>query len=240
MAKALATVLLLWRACVDFQDGGTQPSWTEQRQEMVDRQLRGRNIKDAAVLAAMGRAPRHEFVPDAIRAHAYADHALPIGHGQTISQPYIVAFMTEAISARPKSRVLEIGTGSGYQAAVLSEIGCEVYTIELVPELAKQAEKDLNRLGYKNVHVKAGDGYKGWAEAAPFDAVLVTCGADHVPRPLFDQLKPGGKMIIPVGKTSRTQYLRLITKTADGKQQSRDLLPVRFVPLRRERELKPK
>jgi protein-L-isoaspartate(D-aspartate) O-methyltransferase len=172
-------------------------------------------------------------VPKGLRAEAYDDRPLPIGQGQTISQPYIVACMTEAIGPRSGQRVLEVGTGSGYQAAVLAELVGEVYTVELLPELAEAAKKRLARLGYRNVHVKAGDGYLGWPDKGPFDAVVVTCGAKEVPRPLFEQLKPGGKMVIPVGKSGEVQTLRVITKGSDGKREVRDLLPVRFVPLRR-------
>jgi protein-L-isoaspartate(D-aspartate) O-methyltransferase len=200
---------------------------------MVERQLTARGIKDERVLAAMGKVPRHEFVPERLRAAAYADGPLPIGQGQTISQPYIVAFMTEAIGPRRGQRVLEVGTGSGYQAAVLAELVGGVYTVELLPELAEAAKKRLARLGYRNVHVKTGDGYLGWPDKGPFDAVVVTCGAKEVPRPLFEQFKPGGKMVIPVGESGENQTLRVITKGAGGKREVRDLLPVRFVPLRR-------
>jgi protein-L-isoaspartate(D-aspartate) O-methyltransferase len=214
---------------------GTQPGdpWQAARQRMVERQLVTRGVKDGRVLAAMGKVPRHEFVPAGRRAGAYDDRPLPIGQGQTISQPYIVAFMTEAIGPRPGQRVLEVGTGSGYQAAVLAELVGEVYTVELLPELAATAKKRLARLGYRNVHVKAGDGYLGWPDKGPYDAVVVTCGAKEVPRPLLEQLKPGGKMIIPVGEAGAVQSLRLITKGPGGRHEVRDLLPVRFVPLRR-------
>src|SRR5262249_12380288 len=161
--------------------------------------IKARGIKDQRVLRAMAKVPRHEFVPEAVRDASYQDRPLPIGQGQTISQPYIVALMTEAVSLRSTHRVLEARTGSGYQAAVLADSVKEVYTIELLPGLAKQARARLERLGYNNVKVRAGDGYKGWQEAGPFDAVLVTCGADHVPEPLFEQLKPGGVLVIPVG-----------------------------------------
>jgi protein-L-isoaspartate(D-aspartate) O-methyltransferase len=214
--------------------------WERQRRQMVERQLRGRDIRDEQVLAAMGRVPRHEFVPESERRLAYADRPLPIGHAQTISQPYIVAFMTQAIKPGPKQRVLEIGTGSGYQAAVLAELVGEVYTIELIPELAKEAAARLKKLGYKNVHAKAGDGYKGWPDKAPFDAILVTCGAKHVPEPLVEQLKTGGTMVIPVGDLWKGQWLRVIKRGADGKLKSHDTFPVRFVPLRRESDLKAK
>jgi protein-L-isoaspartate(D-aspartate) O-methyltransferase len=205
----------------------------EQRRQMVERDLQGRDIRDEKVLAAMLEVPRHEFVPRAVRRRAYGDHPLSIGHGQTISQPYVVALMTQAISPKPGQRVLEVGTGSGYQAAVLAEIVAEVYTIELIPELARTAEERLKLLGYRNVRVRAGDGYQGWPEAAPFDAVVVTCGAEEVPEPLFDQLRPGGKMVIPVGPTGGVQSLRLITRGPGGKREVRDLGAVRFVPLRR-------
>jgi protein-L-isoaspartate(D-aspartate) O-methyltransferase len=211
----------------------TDQSWEAQRKQMVAKQLQPRGIKNARVLDTMRRVPRHEFVPDDVRPLAYADNALPIGHKQTISQPYIVALMTEVIDPKPKQRVLEVGTGSGYQAAVLAELVAEVYTIELIPELARDAEARLKRLGYKNVTVRAGDGYLGWPEAAPFDAIVVTCGAEKVPEPLQKQLKPGGVMVIPVGPAHGVQSLQVLTKGADGKVQTRDLLPVRFVPLRR-------
>jgi protein-L-isoaspartate(D-aspartate) O-methyltransferase len=223
-----------------LQADDTTSTREKERREMIERQLLGRDISDKAVLAAMEKVPRHRFVPEAERRFAYTDQPLPIGHEQTISQPYIVAFMTQAIAPKPKQRVLEIGTGSGYQAAVLAEIVGEVYTIELIPELAAEAKQRLRRLGYKNIHVKSGDGYQGWSAAAPFDAIVVTCGATEVPEPLFKQLKPGGVMVIPVGKSSAVQWLRLITKQADGTQRSRDLIPVRFVPFRREKDLKPK
>jgi protein-L-isoaspartate(D-aspartate) O-methyltransferase len=199
---------------------------------MVDEQFVARDIRNADVLAVMGRVPRHEFVPDALRGRAYSDSALPIGEGQTISQPYKVAFMTQAINPRAGQRVLEIGTGSGYQAAVLSDLVSEVYTIELLPSLAEEARTRLERLGYPKVHVRTGDGFYGWPEAAPFDAVVVTCGADQVPEALFEQLKSGGKMVIPVGPAGGVQRLRLIEKGPNGEMQSRELLPVRFVPLR--------
>jgi protein-L-isoaspartate(D-aspartate) O-methyltransferase len=213
-------------------------SWEGQRKRMVEQQLARRGIKNERVLAALGKVPRHEFVPADRQAEAYGDHALPVGQGQTISQPYIVAYMTEVIDPRPGQKVLEVGTGSGYQAAVLAELVGEVYTIELLPELAATARKRLERLGYRNVHVKAGDGYLGWPDKAPFDAVVVTCGAKEVPEPLFEQLKPGGKLVIPVGEVAAGQTLRVITRGPGGKREVRDLLPVRFVPLRRAGEVK--
>jgi protein-L-isoaspartate(D-aspartate) O-methyltransferase len=211
--------------------------WARLRQRMVAEQLRSRDIDNKRVLAAMAKVPRHDFVPPAKRALAYSDGPLPIGHEQTISQPYIVALMTQLIDPKPGQRVLEVGTGSGYQAAVLAELVQDVYSVELIPELAQSAAKRLKDLGYKNVQVRAGDGYKGWPEVAPFDAVVVTCGARHVPEPLLEQLKPGGKMVIPVGASSDRQTLLLITKTATGAVQTREIAPVRFVPLRRPKEL---
>ena len=199
---------------------------------MVEIQIKGRGITDSRVTEVMSSVPRHEFVPVSYRARAYEDHPLPIGYGQTISQPYIVAFMTEQLRSQPTDRVLEIGTGSGYQAAVLSKLVAEVYTIEIVKPLAQRAETDLRRLNYSNVKVKAGDGYKGWPKHAPFDAIIVTAAPDHVPQPLIDQLKEGGRMIIPVGGREM-QQLYLLEKHV-GKLTQRAVLPVNFVPLTRE------
>jgi protein-L-isoaspartate(D-aspartate) O-methyltransferase len=206
---------------------------------MVAEQLAapGRDITNARVLTVMGRIPRHEFVPERLRRDAYRDYPLPIGHGQTISQPYIVAFMTEQLEPKPTDRVLEIGTGSGYQAAVLAELVAKVYTIEIVTELAQRAAADLKRLGYTNVHVRAGDGYKGWAEAAPFDAIIVTCAPERVPQPLVDQLKEGGRLIIPVGRIWN-QELVLLRKRG-GKLEQHAVLPVSFVPMTGEAAGKP-
>jgi protein-L-isoaspartate(D-aspartate) O-methyltransferase len=203
-----------------------------ERQRMVQQQLRGRGIKDERVLAAMAKVPREEFVPSESRGASYADGPLPIGYGQTISQPYIVAFMTEELRLKPSDRALEIGTGSGYQTAILAELVAEVYTIEIVEPLAKNAEATLKHLGYKNVHVKAGDGYKGWPEAAPFDAIIVTCAPDRVPQPLTDQLKDGGRMIIPVGERFAQELYLLEKKNGHLKESA--VLPVRFVPMTRE------
>ena len=187
-----------------------------------------RGITDARVLAAMDRVPRHEFVPPDLRAQAYADHPLPIGYEQTISQPFIVAFMTEKLEPKRTDKVLEIGTGSGYQAAVLAELVGEVFTIEIVEPLARRAEADLNRLGYTNVMVRAGDGYRGWPEAAPFDAVIVACAPEQVPQPLVDQLKEGGRMIIPIGPVGN-QHLYVLRKQG-SKLEKRAVLPVRLCP----------
>jgi protein-L-isoaspartate(D-aspartate) O-methyltransferase len=198
----------------------------------------GRDITNARVLAVMGRVPRHEFVPQRLRPNAYADHPLPIGHGQTISQPYIVAFMTEQLEPKPADRVLEIGTGSGYQAAVLAELVAQVYTVEIVEELAQRAAADLKRLGYTNTHVRAGDGYRGWAEAAPFDSIIVTCAPERVPQPLIDQLKDGGRIIIPVGRIWNQELILL--RKRGGKLERQAVLPVRFVPMTGEVQGKPK
>jgi len=200
-----------------------------QRQRMVQQQLVARSIKDERVLAAMAKVPREEFVPADSRAATYEDGPLPIGYDQTISQPYIVAFMTEQLRLSPTDRVLEIGTGSGYQAAILAELAGEVYTIEIVAPLAQSAEAALQRLGYKNVHVKVGDGYKGWPENAPFDAIIVTCAPDKVPQLLTDQLKESGRMIIPVGDRF-AQQLYLLEKK-NGQLKESVTLPVRFVPM---------
>jgi protein-L-isoaspartate(D-aspartate) O-methyltransferase len=207
-----------------------EPSdFAAERQRMVQQQLMARGINDARVLAAMAKVPREEFVPPESRAASYEDGPMPIGHGQTISQPYIVAFMTEQLRPKPSDHVLEIGTGSGYQAAILAGLVKDVYTIEIIEALAKDAEATLQRLGYKNVHAKVGDGYRGWPEHAPFDAITVTCAPDHVPQPLIDQLKEGGRMIIPVGGFGN-QELYLLEKKS-GQLQRRAVLPVRFVPM---------
>ena len=203
---------------------------------MVQQQLMTRGITDARVLAAMAKMPREEFVPPESRAASYEDGPLQIGHGQTISQPYIVAFMTEQLRPKASDRVLEIGTGSGYQAAILAGLVKDVYTIEIIEALAKDAEATLQRLGYKNVHVRVGDGYRGWPEHAPFDAITVTCAPDHVPQPLIDQLKEGGRMIIPVGGFGN-QELYLLEKK-NGQLQRRAVLPVRFVPMAGEAQKK--
>ena len=200
------------------------------RRAMVEWQLAARDIDDERVLEAMRRVPRHELVPAPLRDEAYRDYPLPIGHDQTISQPYIVAFMTQALEPRAGDRVLEVGTGSGYQAAVLAELVREVYTIEIVAPLGERARADLARLGYPNVHVRIGDGYEGWPEEAPFDAIIVTCAPEAVPQPLVDQLREGGRMIIPVGDPRRGQELYLLEKRG-AEVVRRAILPVRFVPM---------
>ena len=217
---------------------GQQPSvplnLAAQRQQMIQQHLVARGIKDERILAAMKKVPREEFVPADSRAATYEDGPLPIGYEQTISQPYIVAFMTEQLRLSPADRVLEVGTGSGYQAAILAELAGEVYTIEIVEPLAQRAEATLQRLGYRNVHVKVGDGYKGWPEYAPFDAVIVTCAPDKVPQLLTDQLKEDGRMVIPVGDRF-SQELYLLEKK-NGQLKESVTLPVRFVPMTREAE----
>jgi protein-L-isoaspartate(D-aspartate) O-methyltransferase len=198
------------------------------RERMVTEQLQARDVKDARVLAAMRKVARHVFVPDALADSAYDDNPLSLMLGQTISQPYIVGYMTQALELRGSERVLEIGTGSGYQAAVLAELVAEVYSIEILPELAAKAQSTLDALGYKNIRLRCSDGYMGWPEAAPFDRIIVTAAPDHVPQPLIDQLKPGGKMIIPLG--SMDQDLVLIEKSQQGISR-RSTIPVRFVPM---------
>ena len=204
--------------------------WPAEREAMVST-LRVYGIKDERVLAAMSKVRRHVFIPEALRNRrdAYGDYPCPIGYGQTISQPYIVAYMTEKINPKPDEKVLEIGTGSGYQAAILAECGADVYSIELIPELAQHARTALANEGYKKVHVLTGDGYKGWPEHSPFDAIIVTCAPEDMPQALVDQLKDGGRMILPVGGIS---YQRLvILRKKDGKVHQEDDLPVRFVPM---------
>jgi protein-L-isoaspartate(D-aspartate) O-methyltransferase len=200
-----------------------------QRQKMVDQQLKPHEIRDERVLAAMAKVPREEFLPEKLRSQAYADSALPIGHDQTISQPFIVAFMTEQLRPQPTDRVLEVGTGTGYQTAVLAELVKDVYTIEIIEPLAKDASARLARLGYSNAHVKVGDGFAGWPEVAPFDAIIVTCAPTKVPAPLTQQLKDGGRMIIPVG-SGLDQQLHLLEKM-NGQLAERAILPVRFVQM---------
>lgn len=214
-------------------DAGEASRYGREREAMVQDQLESRGIKDPATLRAMRAVPRHLFVPPQQAESAYFDTPLPIGHGQTISQPYIVAAMTELLQLRPTDRVLEVGTGSGYQAAVLAEIAARVYSIEIVEPLGLEARERLHRLGYDNVEVRIGDGYLGWPEESPFDAVIVTCAPAEVPQPLVDQLKPGGRMCIPVGE-GYDQQLYLLTKTAAGRLETKTIFPVLFVPLVRE------
>lgn len=207
--------------------------YTSARESMILNQIKARGIKDEKVLAAMCKVERHKFVPPRIRHLAYADSALPIGEGQTISQPYIVALMTELLNLRGNEKVLEIGTGSGYQAAILAELCTHVYTIEILEPLADRARTLLDRLGYKNITVKHGDGFLGWEEYAPFDAIVVTCAPTEVPQPLINQLKEGGRLVIPVG--SFYQELKLIEKS-HGRIETNSIIPVRFVPMLREED----
>lgn len=202
--------------------------WSRARAEMVRTQLRSRDIVDPRVLAAMERVERHLFVPEAEREAAYGDYPVPIGHGQTISQPYVVAFMTQALQLQPDHRVLEIGTGSGYQAAILAELAQEVYTIEIVPELGASARATLEKLGYRNAHVRIGNGYLGWSEHAPYDRIMVTAAPDEVPPALVEQVRIGGLMAIPVG--TGDQELRILRRTERG-LETITTLPVRFVPM---------
>jgi protein-L-isoaspartate(D-aspartate) O-methyltransferase len=201
---------------------------------MVSEQLAARDITNQRVLEAMGRVPRHKFVPPGLERFAYDDRPLPIGHGQTISQPYIVALMTQLVDPRPGAKALDIGTGSGYQAAVLAELTKQVYSIEIIGQLAEEARQRLARLGYRNVEVRYGDGYRGWPEQAPFDIIVVAAAPDHVPEPLVEQLALGGKMVIPVGE--RWQELIVVEKTRDGKVVCRHVAPVAFVPMTGEAE----
>lgn len=213
-----------------------QESFEAQRDQMVEEQMVSRGIKSVRVLEALRRVPRHKFVLPHLERLAYGDHPLPIGLGQTISQPYIVALMTELARVEPRDVVLEIGTGSGYQAAVLSVLAARVYTIEYLDKLGAGARQRLADLGYKNVEVRIGDGYKGWPEHQPFDAILVTAAAEHIPKPLIDQLKPGGRLVIPVGRQAETQFLQVLEKDGSGRTKLREVIPVRFVPLVRPRE----
>jgi protein-L-isoaspartate(D-aspartate) O-methyltransferase len=206
----------------------------DERTRMVEQQMAGRDIDDARVLEAMRRVPRHRFVPERERRYAYSDTPLPIGEDQTISQPYIVALMTQLVRPTKDSRALEVGTGSGYQAAVLAELVDHVFTIELEPTLAMNAQRVLKELGYENITVRTGDGYAGWPDRAPFDIIVVTAAPDHIPPSLLDQLKPSGRMIVPVGPSSTQQQLQLIEKDAAGKTHIEMISPVRFVPLRRD------
>lgn len=231
--KSRSAWIAVFLVLLSFPAGAGDPM-AEKRNEMVRLQIASRGITDASVLKAMRTVPRHLFVSSHLLDEAYEDHPLPIGFGQTISQPYIVALMTELIKPQASYRVLEIGTGSGYQAAVLAEIVKKVFTIEIIPELGEKARMRLSDLGYKNISVRRADGYNGWPEEAPFDAILVTAAADHIPPPLIAQLKEGGRMVIPVGHPFLVQNLMLVEKR-HGKVTTRNILPVRFVPLTRGR-----
>jgi len=239
-ACLVITCLATWAVAAETDAKKDQPDpYRAQRERMVSQDIAkgdlwGRQaVKDAKVLAAMRKVLRHEFVPREMRDQAYADRPLPIGYGQTISQPYVVASMTELLQPKPEHTALEIGAGSGYQAAVLAELVKKVYTIEIVSELSDRAAATLKRLKYDNVTVKTGDGYHGWPEHAPFDLLIVTAAAAHIPPPLVEQLKPGGRMVIPVGPPMQVQQLMILEKREDGSIRQRSVMPVRFVPLTR-------
>jgi protein-L-isoaspartate(D-aspartate) O-methyltransferase len=216
-------------------DTTAQEDFRDRRLAMVEQQIRARDVDDARVLEAMRSIPRHRFVPADLAAFAYDDRPLPIGQGQTISQPYIVAYMTDLLAVSSQHRVLEIGTGSGYQAAVLAKLAKEVYTIEIIPELAREAAETLKELGFTNVQVREGDGFAGWPERAPFDRIIVTAAPAQVPQPLIDQLAAGGRLVIPVGERNDTQWMTVVEKTAGGVVQKKTI-PVAFVPFTRKRD----
>lgn len=230
-SAAIFTAALLFMPGNGLYSGKNGGEFESSRNYMVKYQLEGRGISDRNVIAAMLKVPRHEFVPEDLRNSSYADSPLPIGYGQTISQPYIVALMTELLSLSGRSRVLEIGTGSGYQAAVLAEIAAEVYTVEIVKGLHDNSNAALKRLGYRNVKTKNDDGYYGWEENAPYDAIIVTCASEFIPPPLIKQLKNGGVMCIPVGPPFKVQHLLLLKKNKTGKVVTDFITQVRFVPL---------
>lgn len=234
---ALLTALVL--GCGTSQEQGPSAIGSEDalRAAMV-KQIASQGITDALVLTAMGEVPRHLFVPRALRAHAYENRSLPVGEQQTISQPYIVALMTELARVEPGEKVLEVGTGSGYQAAILAQIGARVYTVEIIPTLVHRAKSTLDSLGYGNIEYRVGDGYRGWPEAAPFGAILVTAAPDHLPQPLVDQLAIGGRLVIQVGAAASEQKLVVVTRTATG-TRSEEIIPVRFVPMTGEAERRP-
>ena len=231
-------LLLAILVCVAF--AGALPAaqalasdtFEKKRQQMVEQQIKSRGIENLKVLRAMSTVPRHLFVPKNLQRQAYVDGPLPIGHGQTISQPYIVAYMTDILHIQPEHRILEIGTGSGYQAAILAKMTDQVYTMEIIPELADRASKRLKKTGYNKIRVRQGDGYHGWPAAAPFDRIMVTAAAEFIPPPLLQQLAEGGRMIIPVGSPFFIQHLMLVEKK-QGKITTRSMMPVRFVPFRR-------
>jgi protein-L-isoaspartate(D-aspartate) O-methyltransferase len=227
--------LILWAAeacCSGAVEACGPDGYSKEREKMVQEQIQARGVKDPSVLKAMREVARHCFVSSEFQEKAYDDHPVPIGMGQTISQPYIVALMTELLRVKPSDRVLEVGTGSGYQSAVLSGLVSQVFTVEIYPSLAEEAGARLASLGYKNVKVRRGDGYFGWNEYAPFDAIIVTAAPSEIPPPLLRQLKPGGRMCIPVGGRYQVQKLMLIVKLLDGSISTREVIPVRFVPLR--------
>ena len=231
MQKFWIRVLILFQF---YSVGVSQEiKWQEKANKMVNEQIAIRGVTDPEVLAVLQKTPRHRFVPDKVSKYAYNDHPLPIGEGQTISQPYIVAFMTEMLDIDSNHKVLEIGTGSGYQAAVLSPLVNHVYTIEIVKSLANSADSTIKKLGYKNITVRWGDGYKGWPKEAPFDRIIGTAAPPEIPLALIEQLKPGGKMVLPVG--TRWQEIVVVTKNASGEISKKNVLPVRFVPMVRQK-----
>ena len=240
MRRLACVMLIVWLSACSAatpSPAATPPAspfdqFAEERERMVDDQIIPRDVTDPIVLQAMRRVPRHEFVPPEYLGQSYENHPLPIGYGQTISQPFIVAYMSENLALKPGDRVLEIGTGSGYQAAVLAAMGMEVYSIEIIPELAAEAEARLKRLGYE-AQVRAGDGYDGWPEAAPFDAIIVTAAPDHVPLPLLQQLKLGGRLVVPIGPVGAIQTLWQFTLEAGDHLKALNLGDVRFVPFTR-------
>jgi protein-L-isoaspartate(D-aspartate) O-methyltransferase len=227
MRLSMLIVLALW-----LYPSLQEKNFSRLREKMVMEQIEQRGIQDPATLSSMRKVQRHLFVPDDLTDYAYDDRPLPIGYGQTISQPYIVAYMTEIIKPKPNYVVLEIGTGSGYQAAILSGIVKEVYSIEIIDSLASLASKRLGKLNYKNIHVRSGDGYHGWKDKSPFDAIVVTAAAEHIPPPLIAQLKENGRMIIPVGSPFMTQQLMLVEKK-NGRMRTSSMMPVQFVPFKR-------
>lgn len=234
-AKGWNVLALMLPLLIPAAPAATDTTRAAERSRMVAEQIADRGVSDSATLAALRAVPRHRFVPEALQRSAYDDSPLPIGHGQTISQPYIVAFMTEAARLTRDSKVLEIGTGSGYQAAVAAEISQNVFSIEIVPALAERAKAALQATGYGRVQVREGDGFHGWAEEAPFDVIIVTAAAETIPPPLIAQLKEGGRMLIPVGPQFGAQNLVLVTKQ-EGRVRSRTLMPVRFVPFTRAKQ----
>jgi protein-L-isoaspartate(D-aspartate) O-methyltransferase len=238
--RTLKYFLIIWTSCSSSyaQDNSQnlREAMVKEIEDMVmeTREYIGKEKLDRRVIEAVRTVPRHEFVPDMYRPYAYLNRPLPIGEGQTISQPYIVALMSDLAEINKNSKVLEVGTGSGYQAAILGELVGHVYTIEIIDALAEKAQRVLFGLGYENITVRSGDGYNGWQEHAPFDAIIVTAAPEEVPTPLIEQLKPGGKLVIPVGPQSRTQYLRVLTKDRAGNVDVKEILPVGFVPLTRD------
>lgn len=239
-ARLIAFISSLIIAFSPFSAVLAEDDYQQQRQALIEQigedvktssEVLGKSRLDQAVLQAMNAVPRHEFVPDKHKHQSYRNRPLAIGYGQTISQPAIVAIMTDLLQLKPGHKALEVGTGSGYQAAVLAELVDQVFSIEIVPQLAERAAADLKRTGYSNVSTRQGDGYFGWQDEAPFDAIIVTAAADHIPPPLIKQLKPGGRMVIPVGGRFMVQHLVLVSKNAEGDVFTEQLLPVRFVPL---------